>query len=100
MGVILGAHVSDLEAIRLAGLSATKSEHKVLQAWLSNCENPTWQRLVDAVGHRAGGNHQRLAKSLSKELDKNDAGNTDNLHYKSHMILVILTWFHILYCQG
>ena len=67
MGVTLGARVSDLESIRLSKLSAIECERKMLQEWLHNCDNTTWQWLVDSVAHVAGGNHQRLAKSLSME---------------------------------
>ena len=68
MGVIMGARVKDLEMIRSGNLPASESEARALKEWLRNSENATWQRLVDAVGQRAGGNNQRLAKSLSKEI--------------------------------
>lgn len=67
MGITLGAQVSDLEMIRLEKFPAIESERMMLQAWLTNCDNTTWQWLVDSVGHVAGGNHQRLARSLSEK---------------------------------
>ena len=71
MGVTLGTRVADLEAIRAKkDLSAQESERRMLDAWLKNTENTktTWQWLVDAVGHRAGGNHPRLAKTLAEKI--------------------------------
>ena len=67
MGITLGAQVSDLEMIRLEKFPAIESERMMLQAWLTNSDNTTWQWLVDSVGHVAGGNHQRLARSLSEK---------------------------------
>ena len=66
MGITLSAGVSDLEMIRVEKLSALESERMMLQEWLRNSDNTTWQWLVDSVGHVAGGNHQRLARSLSE----------------------------------
>ena len=70
MGITLGTRVADLEAIRLKNLSAQESEGRMLDAWLKNTETTrtTWQWLVDAVGHSAGGNHQRLAKTLAEKI--------------------------------
>ena len=67
MGVTLGTRVSDLESIRVRKLSPSDSEALMLEAWLKNCKNTTWQWLVDSVGHEAGGNHQRLARQLAKK---------------------------------
>lgn len=71
MGVSLGTPVADLEGIRLSKKSAKESERMMFQALLQS-ENKhlprTWQLLVDSVGHKAGGNNQRLAKSLSKKI--------------------------------
>ena len=67
MGITLGARVSELEMVRLDRLSAIESERMMLEAWLKNSSNTTWQWLVDSVGHVAGGNHQRLAKFLSEK---------------------------------
>ena len=76
MGVTLGARVADLEAIRFSKLPAQESERKMLDAWLKNAdpERTTWQWLVDAVGHSAGGNYQRLAKTLAKKIAAKLAG--------------------------
>ena len=77
MGVTLGARVADLEAIRLNNtLPAQESESRMLDAWLRNAdsERTTWQWLVDAVGHSAGGNYQRLAKTLAKKIAAKLAG--------------------------
>ena len=71
MGVSLGTPVSDLEGIRLSKKPARESERMMFEALLlsDNKRLPrTWQLLVDSVGHKAGGNNQRLAKSLSKKL--------------------------------
>ena len=70
MGVTLGTRVADLEEIRLKNLSAQESEGRMLGAWLNNADKKrtTWQWLVDAVGHSAGGQYQRLAKTLAKKI--------------------------------
>jgi hypothetical protein len=67
MGVTLGARVSDLESIRVRKLPPVESEAMMLKAWLRNSSSTTWQRLVDAVGHAAGGSHLKLAKNLAKK---------------------------------
>ena len=74
MGVTLGTRVADLEAIRLSKLPAQDSEKMMLDAWLKNTDMTTWQWLVDAVGHSAGGNYQRLAKTLAKKIAAKLAG--------------------------
>ena len=76
MGVTVGAPVAYLEAIRLEKLPAQESERRMLDAWLTNAdpERTTWQWLVDAVGHRAGGNHQKRAGVLAKKIAAKLAG--------------------------
>ena len=75
VGVVLGSKVSDLEVIRMRHASAQDSEMKMFEMWLTNCgDEATWQRLVDAVGHSAGGNNLRLALALSKTIDKKLSG--------------------------
>ena len=76
MGVCLGARVADLEAIRLRKMPARDSERMMLVDWLNNADKKTttWQWLVDAVGHSAGGNHQRLARTLAKKIAAKLAG--------------------------
>ena len=79
MGVTLGVPVAHLEAVRLnRNLSVQESERGMLDAWLKNAdpERTTWQWLVDAVGHSAGGNYQRLAKTLAKKIAAKLAGKT------------------------
>jgi hypothetical protein len=69
VGVVLGSKVSDLEVIRMKQFSAQESEQEMFKMWLTNCEDEaTWQRLVDAVGHSAGGNNLRLALALSEKI--------------------------------
>ena len=68
MGISLGARVSDMEIIRVGKPKAVEGERMMLDAWLRNCDNTTWQWLVDAVGHVAGGNHQRHAKFLAEKI--------------------------------
>ena len=71
MGVSIGTPVANLEEIRLSKQPARESERMMFQAWLKSDNERlprTWQLLVDSVGHKAGGNNQRLAKSLSKKL--------------------------------
>ena len=75
VGVVLGSKVSDLEEIRMKHASAKESEKEMFEMWLTNCDDEaTWQRLVDAVGHKAGGNNLRLASALSKNIDKKLSG--------------------------
>ena len=73
IGVILGVPVSKLEEIRLDEELAgdRESESAMFTNFLSSDSNilqPTWQLLVDAVGHKAGGNNQRLAETLSSRV--------------------------------
>lgn len=71
MGTCLGVPVANLEEIRLLQASARESERRMFEALLQshNKNLPrTWQLLVDSVGHKAGGNNQRLAKLLSKKF--------------------------------
>jgi hypothetical protein len=83
MGVTLGTRVADLEAIRLNKLPAQDSERRMLVAWLNNTDmtRTTWQWLVDAVGHSAGGNYQRLAKTLAKKIAAKLAGKPIRTYY-------------------
>ena len=75
VGVVLGSKVSDLEVIRMRHASAKESEKEMFEMWLTNCDDEaTWQRLVDGVGYKAGGNNLRLASALSKNIDKKLSG--------------------------
>ena len=78
MGVVLGVQVAELESIRLKNNPAKDSERQMFGAWLEN-ENAslpqTWQVLVDAIGHEAGGNHRKLAKTVSKKVSTQPPGN-------------------------
>ena len=69
MGVILGVPVAQLEDIRLdedlAGDRESAMFTKFLRSY-SDILQPTWQLLVDAVGHKAGGDNLRLAQTLSR----------------------------------
>ena len=86
MGVTLGAPVGDLEIIRVRKLPPTDSEALMLEAWLKNGSNTTWQWLVDSVGHEAGGNHRRLARQLVKEKS---SGATTTVNGKPHPCNVV-----------
>ena len=68
MGTCLGTPVGELESIRvLKDTTPIDKQAKMFHAWLSSIEtNKTWQWLVDAVGHNAGGKHQKMAKILSE----------------------------------
>ena len=71
MGVILGVSVAQLEDIRLGNESAGDCERVVFTKFLSadrDTLRPTWQLLVDAVGHKAGGDNLRLAQALSSSV--------------------------------
>ena len=68
MGVVLGVQVEVLERIRLKNDPAKDSEREMFDAWLNNGSLKllqTWQLLVDAIGHEAGGNHRKLAKTVA-----------------------------------
>lgn len=67
MGVTLGVPVAELEAILLHKLLAQESERMMLDAWLKNTDTTktTWQWLVDAVGHNAGGQNPKLAEKIA-----------------------------------
>ena len=71
MGVILGVPVDQLENIRLKNDDAGDCERVMFTKFLSadrDSLRPTWQLLVDAVGHKAGGNNLGLAQNLSKKV--------------------------------
>ena len=75
MGVVLGVQVAVLESIRLKNNPAKDSEREMFDAWLDNASLPqTWQVLVDAIGHEAGGNHRKLAKTVSKKVSTQPSG--------------------------
>ena len=76
VGIVLGSKVSDLEDIRIKkDISATTSQQEMFEKWLLNCaDKATWQRLVDAVGHKAGGNNLRLAKEFSQKINEKLSG--------------------------
>ena len=78
MGVVLGVQVAVLESIRLNNNQAKDSERQMFDAWLENASLPqmpqTWQVLVDAIGHEAGGNHRKLAKTVSKKVSTKPSG--------------------------
>ena len=71
MGVILGVPVAQLENIRLKNADAGDCERVMFTKFLSadrEALRPTWQLLVDAVGHKAGGNNVGLAQTLSNKV--------------------------------
>lgn len=70
VGVVLGTPIRELETIRMnKDGSARSRELMMLQSFLENGgESATWQRLVDAVGHEAGGDYRGLALQLSKGM--------------------------------
>ena len=75
MGVVLGVQVAVLESIRLKNNPAKGSEREMFDAWLKSASLPqTWQVLVDAIGHEAGGNHRKLAKTVSRKVSTQPSG--------------------------
>ena len=71
MGVVLGVPVCELESIRNGkDTDAGIREAAMLRTWLQTSLLPqTWQVLVDAVGHDAGGNHKGLAKKIATKIN-------------------------------
>lgn len=79
MGVILGVSVGKLKEIRLSQPTAQNSEMEMFTEFLRTNKD-TWQLLVDAVGHEAGGNNLKLAQTLSKKIAKKLSGNGVNVY--------------------
>lgn len=71
MGVVLGVPVSELESIRNGkDTDAGIREAAMLRTWLKTSLLPqTWQVLVDAVGHDAGGNHRAQARKIATKFN-------------------------------
>lgn len=83
IGVILGVSVGKLEAIRSSKQPAQNNEMMMFTEFLKTNKDAlsgTWQLLVDAVGHEAGGNDLRLAQTLSKKIAKKLSGKGVNIY--------------------
>ena len=72
MGIVMGVPVADLEIIRVnRDLSVVDREGAMIATWLQGgLLSSTWQVLVDAVEHEAGGGNPRLAKHIAAEVAK------------------------------
>lgn len=72
IGVIIGVPVAALENIRAnpKNTSVEDYEQAMLKQWLGGHAllPKTWQVLVDAVRHKAGGDYPVLAEGLSKNI--------------------------------
>lgn len=72
MGVIMGVSVAGLENIRVNPkyTSVEDYEEAMLTLWLKGVPllPKTWQVLVDAVEHKAGGDYPVLAEKLSENI--------------------------------
>ena len=74
MGIVMGVHVGELEIIREGEKLVVDKLRAMIECWLRGSLLPqTWQVLVDAVEHSAGGNNgllaRQIAAALAKELD-------------------------------
>ena len=72
LGVALGIHVSDLDAVKTQYSQNVKQAlTEVLKLWLmknystSHTTPPTWQSLVKAVASSSGGNNRGLAMDIA-----------------------------------
>ena len=72
MGIVMGVPVADLEMIRVdTKKQVADREATMIATWLQGGLLPTtWQVLVDAVEHKAGGGNPRLAKHIAAEVAK------------------------------
>lgn len=71
MGIVMGVNIEQLEIIRLdpTGRPVSERETAMISSWLRQSLLPqTWQVLVDAVQHEAGGQNKALAKSIAAQL--------------------------------
>ena len=67
----MGVNIEQLEIIRLdpTGRPVSERETAMISSWLRQSLLPqTWQVLVDAVQHEAGGQNKALAKSIAAQL--------------------------------
>ena len=70
LGVLLGLPVHTLDGYQENYDDISERQHAMLQEWLQKgytgeYEVPSWQVLVDAVEHSAGGENPRLAAKLA-----------------------------------
>ena len=71
MGIVMGVRVKDLQMIRDDNQLAADKFKAMIDSWLKNSLLPqTWQLLVDAVEHSAGGNNGFLARQIAEALAK------------------------------
>ena len=72
IGIHLGIRDSQLEVIQLQGHNPLDCMRQMLSTWLRRSYNverfgePTWMKLVEAVGHSAGGGNPHLAMKIAK----------------------------------
>ena len=69
MGIVLGVPLAELEIIRLNPAmqqSVFDQQTAMIQVWLQQSLLPrTWQVLVDAIEHQAGGQSRLLAREVA-----------------------------------
>lgn len=66
IGILLGIHYSRIVMFEDED-DFEKRLAKLAEAWLEKKlgEQPTWRKLVEVIGSKAGGDHQALAKKLA-----------------------------------
>ena len=73
MGSALGVRVHQLRTIDSSHRQCDDCISDVLQIWLRRSHNeekfgpPTWKKLAEAVGAKAGGNNMALALEIAKD---------------------------------
>lgn len=74
MGVVMGVPLAHLEIIRVSSdiKSVQDREIAMFKVWIEEKTllPKTWQVLVDAVEHEAGGHYRGLAMEISEKIAK------------------------------
>ena len=64
ISILLGVSATDLDnLLAMDGISQDQRFRKAIEIWVTTV-NPSWQMLVDAVGHAAGGDKPAHARKV------------------------------------
>ena len=73
IGLLLGIRYFQLQMLKSESDGPDEMVRGVMRAWLEEKYNtqvfgrPSWRKLVEVVGARAGGNHAALAQEIARE---------------------------------
>jgi hypothetical protein len=73
IGLFLGISYEQIQIFKLESTQLMDWVSKIVDAWLSQRYDvivfgePTWRKLVEAIGSRSGGHHQCLATEIARD---------------------------------